>query len=137
MQYDPAFGEVELRRGLNQLNAPPACYDIGFQFSGLDRNAYSTALERLAIEFLNSHKVPVKHGAAEVLGKYGSPAAEKPLWDTLEYFCSWWKGREEQLREQNNLEGLLFERALRVALAQADGWTLQEDGLNRLQQPMV
>jgi hypothetical protein len=25
-----------------------------------------------------------------------------------------------------------LERALRVALAQADGWTLQEDGLNRL-----
>ena len=131
LQYDPAFGEAELRKDLDQSNAPPACYDIGFQFSGLD-GAYSPALERLAIEFLNSHKVPVKRGAAEVLGKYGSAAAEKPLWDALEYFHSWWKGREEQLREQNNLEGLLFERALRVALAQADGWTLQEDGLNRL-----
>ena len=132
LQYDQAFGEAELRRDLDQPNAPPACYDIGFQFSGLDHNAYSPALERLAIEFLTSHKVPVKRGAAEVLGKYGSAAAEKPLWDALEYFRSWWKGREEQLTEQNNLEGLLLERALRVALAQADGWTLQEDGLNRL-----
>jgi hypothetical protein len=132
LQYDPAFGEAELRRDLDQPNAPPACYDIGFQFSGLDRNAYSPALELLAIEFLNSHKVPVKRGAAEVLGKYGSAAAEKPLWDALEYFHSWWKGRQEQLSEPNNLEGLQLERALRIALAQADGWTLQEDGLNRL-----
>ena len=76
--------------------------------------------------------MPVKRGAAEVLGKYGSPAAEKPLWDTLEYFHSWWKGREEELDEVNGQEGIQFERTLRIALAQADGWTLQEDGLNRL-----
>jgi hypothetical protein len=29
-------------------------------------------------------------------------------------------------------EGVQFERALRIALAEADGWILQEDGLNRL-----
>ena len=132
LKYDPAFGERELRMDMEKPAAFPACYDIGFQFRTLDRNAYSPALERLAIEFLASPKVPVKRGAAEVLGKYGSPAAQKPLWDTLEYFHSWWKGREEQLDESNGQEGLQFERALRVALAQAEGWTLQEDGLNRL-----
>ncbi len=132
LKYDPAFGERELRSNVNKPGMPPVCYDIGFQFSSLDRNAYSPALERLAIEFLSSPAVPVKRGAAEVLGKYGSPAADKPLWDTLEYFHSWWKGREEQLTEQNALEGLLFEQALRIALAKADGWTLQEEGLNRL-----
>jgi hypothetical protein len=132
LRYDPAFGEKELRGGLNQPGAPPVCYDIGFQFSGLDRNAYSPALERLTIEFLTSSQVPIKRGAAEVLGKYGSSGAEKPLWDTLEYFHSRWKGREEQLDKQQNQEGLQFERALRIALAQADGWTLQEEGLHRL-----
>ena len=132
LKYDPAFGERELRKDIVQPSAPPACYDIGFQFSSLDGNAYSPALERLAIEFLASPAVPVKRGAAEVLGKYGSPAAEKPLWDTLEYFHSWWKGHEEQLKEPLGQEGLLLERALRIALAQANGWTLREDGLNRI-----
>jgi hypothetical protein len=132
LQYDPAFGEKELRSEMEKPAPYPVCYDIGFQFLSLDRNAYSPALERLAIEFLGSPKVPVKRGAAEVLGKYGSPAAQKPLWDTLEYFRSWWKGQEEQLDEANGQEGLQFERALRIALARADGWTLQEEGLNRL-----
>ena len=76
--------------------------------------------------------MPVKRGAAEVLGKYGTIAAEKPLWDTLEYFRSYWKGREELLDELDGREGIQFERALRIALAQADAWTLQDDGLNRL-----
>jgi hypothetical protein len=132
LRYDPAYGERELRNDMEKPAAFPACYDIGFQFHALDRNAYSPALERLAIEFLASPKVPVKRGAAEVLGKYGSSAAQKPLWDTFEYFRSWWKGREEQLDEANGQEGLQFERALRIALAKADGWVLQQDGLNRL-----
>jgi hypothetical protein len=132
LQQDPSFGEKELRNDMDKPAAFPICYDIGFQFQSLDRNAYSPALERLAIEFLTSDKVPVKRGAAEVLGKYGSPAAEKPLWDALEYFRSWWKGREQELDDMNGRESIQFERALRIALAQADGWTMQEDGLNRL-----
>jgi hypothetical protein len=132
LKYDPAYGERELRNQMAQPNGAPVCYDIGFQFLALDRNAYSPALERLAIEFLPSPKVPVKRGAAEVLGKYGSPAAQKPLWETLEYFRSWWKGREQQLEDMESREGVQFERALRISLAEADGWILQEDGLNRL-----
>ncbi len=132
LKFDPAFGEKELRSEISKPGGPPVCYDIGFQFQSLDRSAYSPALERLAIEFLGSPIVLVKRGATEVLGKYGSVAAEKPLWDTLEYFRSYWKGREEQLDELDGREGIQFERALRIALAQADAWTLQEDGLNRL-----
>ena len=48
----PAFGERELRSDMDKPAAFPVCYDIGFQFQSLDRNAYSPALERLAIEFL-------------------------------------------------------------------------------------
>jgi hypothetical protein len=128
LKYDPAFGESELRSDFSRPALPPVCYDIGFQFLSLDRNAYSPALERLAIDLLNSPAVPIKRGAAEVLGKYGSPAAQKPLWDTLEYFHSWWEGREEQMDEGNQQ----LERTLRIALAQADGWTLQEEELNRI-----
>ena len=67
-----------------------------------------------------------------MLGKYGTAAAEKPLWDTMEYFRSWWKGREEELKGQIGQESRQLERALWIALAQADGWALQEPELTRL-----
>ena len=92
----------------------------------------SPALERLAIEFLSSPVVPIKRGAAEILGKYGSIAAKEPLWKTMEFFRSWWKGREDELTKPSGQEGIQFELALRIALAQADGWKLSEAELNRL-----
>ena len=131
LQHDSAFGERELRREVENPGRFPVGRDIGFQFRTLDRNAYSPALERLAIEFLASPEVPVKRGAAEVLGQYGSPAAEKPLWDALEYFHSWWKERERELDEPAAQEGAQFERSLRIALAQASGWKLEREGLDR------
>lgn len=132
LKYDPPFGERLLREDFAKPAAAPACYDIGFQFHQFGRWAYSPALERLAIESLTSPKVAVKRGAAEVLGKHGTAAAEKPLWDAMEYFRSWWKGREEQLKEKIGEESMQLERALRTALAQADGWVLEEPELLRL-----
>jgi hypothetical protein len=134
LQYDPAFGERELRNNLSAAGGWPACYDIGFQVIELGRYAMSPALERLAIEYLASPAaVAIKRGAAEVLGKYGSAAAKEPLWKTMEYFRSWWKGREEQLSTDSpGRENMQLERALRIALAQADAWALTETDLNRL-----
>jgi hypothetical protein len=133
LKYDPAFGERELRGNLSAAGGWPACYDIGFQFLELGRYAMSPALERLAIEYLASPAVPIKRGAAEVLGKYGSAAAKEPLWKTMEYFRSWWNGRERQLpMDSAGQENLQLERALRIALAQADAWVLTEAELNRL-----
>jgi hypothetical protein len=134
LKYDPAFGERELRSNLSAAGGVPACYDIGHQFLGLGRYAMSPALERLAIEYLASPAaVPIKRGAAEVLGKYGSAAAKEPLWKTMESFRSWWKGREKQLSTDSpGQENMQLERALRIALAQADAWVLTEAELNRL-----
>jgi hypothetical protein len=133
LKEDPPYGERELRKEMDDPAPFPACYDMAFQFHSLARYAYSPALEKLAIEFLASPKVPVKRGAAELLGKYGSAAARKPLWDTLEYFHSYWKGHEKQLDEEpQGQEGLQFERALRMALAQADAWKLEPAEFDRL-----
>jgi len=132
LKYDPPFGERVLRQDFAKPAAPPACYDTGFQFRQFGRLAYSPALERLSIESLTFPNVRVKRGAAELLGKYGTAAAEKPLWDAMEYFRSWWKGREEELKEKIGEESMQLELALRIALAQADGWVLQEPGLTRL-----
>lgn len=130
LKFDPAYGENELRHETGAPNEAPVCYDIGVQFHDLDSSAWSPALEKLAIEFLSDPKVPVKRGAAEVLGKFGSAKVEKPLWDSLEYFHNWWQGRGTEPNE----EGLQFERALRIALAQADAWVLHPDGLRRIEE---
>jgi hypothetical protein len=81
---------------------------------------------------VSSGIVPIKRGAAEVLGKYGSPVAQPPLWETMEYFRSWWKDREDDLRKPVGQEGVFLERALRTALAQGSGWLLGETELRRL-----
>jgi hypothetical protein len=50
----------------------------------------------------------------------------------MEYFRSWWKGRESELNEKIGEEGTQLERALRIALARSDTWILQEPQLTRL-----
>ena len=128
LKFDPEFGERELR----QAFATGPCYDMGRAFDSLGSFAMSPALERLAIEHLGNGIVPVKRGAAEVLGKYGSPAAQQPLWQTMEYFRSWWKDREEDLRKPVGHESSTLERTLQTALAQGGGWLLEENELRRL-----
>jgi hypothetical protein len=128
LKFDQEFGEQELRKAF----ATGPCYDIGRAFESLGSYAMSPALERLAIEHLRSSIVPIKRGAAEVLGKYGSPAAQQPLWETMEYFRSWWKDREDDLRKPVGQEGVFLERALRSALGQGSGWLLDETELRRL-----
>ena len=131
LKYDPEYGERELRHSFSAEAGYLACYDIGRNFPG--PWAMSPALERLAIEMLSSPSVPVKNGAATVLGKYGSPAAQEPLWRTLEFFHSYWKDREADLKGDAGREGIDFERTLRIALAQGSAWLLSNAGLTRLQ----
>jgi hypothetical protein len=128
LKFDPAFGEKELRKAF----AGGRCYDIASAFESLGPYAMSPALEKLAIEHLMSPVVPIKRGAAEVLGRYGSTAAEKPLWEAMEYFRSWWKGREADLRKPAGQENLRLERVLRDALGRAGAWVLGAPELWRL-----
>jgi hypothetical protein len=128
LKFDPEFGERELRKTF----ATGPCYDIGRELDSYGSSAMSPALERLAIEYLTIGNVPVKRGSAEVLGKYGSPAAQQPLWEAMEAFRSWWKGREDDLRKPVGQEGTVLERALRIALGQGSGWRLGQEELRRL-----
>lgn len=128
LKFDPEFGERELRKGFTAGQ----CYDIERELDGLGAHAMSPALERLAIEHLTSPIVPIKKSAAEVLGRYGSPAARKPLWETMEYFRSWWKDRGDELYGPAGQEGRPLERALRIALGQASAWVLGDAELLRL-----
>ncbi len=128
LKFDPEFGERELRKAF----ATGSCYVMETAFQSLGPTAMSPALERLAIQHLTSGIVAVKRGAAAVLGRAGSPKSQQPLWETMEYFRSWWKEREGDLRTPGGFEGILLERALRTALAKASGWMLGEAELRRL-----
>jgi hypothetical protein len=132
LKYDPPAGEKLLRADFAKPGLVPACYDLGFQFLQLGRWAYSLALERLAIASLTSDKVPVKRGAAELLGRYGSVAAKEPLWEAMAYFRAWWKDREDQLNETIGEESRQLELALRNALGKAGAWVLTDAELRRL-----
>ncbi|HEU0120806.1 MAG TPA: hypothetical protein VFQ91_09800 [Bryobacteraceae bacterium] len=125
LKHDPRFGEAELRRTM-QL---PACMDMAHDVNSVGRSAMSPALEQIAISMLASPYVPVKRGAAETLGRYGSAAVQEPLWETLAYFRAWWKGKEPQIGQ----DGLAFERTLRLALVQSNAWVLDVDALRKIQ----
>lgn len=127
LKHDAAFGEQELRRGFANR-----CYDMGRGAESVGASAMSPALQKLAIEHLTSPIVPIKRGAAEMLGKYGSPAAQQPLWETLEYFRTWWKDQEGELTKSNGAESRELERTLVQALGKSRAWTLDPAGLRRL-----
>jgi hypothetical protein len=131
LRVDADYGERELRRVLNS-RGPGRCLDLASPFHDLGRYAMSPALEKVAIEYLNDSVVVNKNGAAEILGKYGSAAAEKPLWSVMEFFHEWWKGKEELLEEPVGEESRQLEATLRTALARAGGWVLDEADLRRL-----
>ncbi len=128
LKFDPEFGERELRKDI----ATGPCYDMGTAFESLGSHAMSPALERLAIEHLTSGTVAVKRGAATVLGRAGSPESQQSLWETMAYFRSWWKDREDDLRKPAGDESILLEQTLCTALAKAGSWVLGEADLRRL-----
>lgn len=124
LKYNPSFGETELRRLLRN----PACQDLAHQLREVGAHGMSPRLEQIAISLLESPLVPVKRGAAETLGRYGSAAARQPLWATFTYFRNWWNGKEGQM----GLDGVEFERTLRVALAQGSAWVLDRGGYEQM-----
>jgi hypothetical protein len=133
LRQDAAYGEREVRKVFAGDQPPaPGCCALDSLMRELGRYAWSPALEKVAIDLLDSGWVVVKQGAAEVLGRFGSAGAEKPLWNTMEVFRQWWQGREQELVGPPGQEGIQFERTLRTALAQASGWVLSREGLTRL-----
>ena len=134
LRYAPEYATADLDR-IFAAEAPPrpVCWDLFWPVRRLGESVASPALEKLAIKYVNNHgSVAIKKGAAEVLGRFGSPAAEEPLWEAMTYFHEWWKGRKEELESSAGHGEPQLERAYRTAIAQARGWVLDEKGLKRL-----
>jgi len=101
---------------------------------------YDPLLEDIAVESLNDSDPEVAQGAATMLGRFGSPAAESAL---LKRYASWseqWAGRETQLDRifSDGLNDDSYQLGLGLNLAHALGagkaWLTDKAALQRLAQ---
>ena len=99
-------------------------------------------LEETAVKSLDDEDPEVAGTAAAYLGRYGSAAAEGPLWAHLTGWTAKWQGREAEFRYvpgENNAK--VWQRNLGVSLIQALGtgqsWLADEEKLGRLRQLAV
>jgi len=133
LRFDPDYGTANLERILSdETPTYPRCRDLAFAVRELGRSAASPALERFAVKYVNRGSVAIKTGAAEVLGRIGTATAEKPLWEAMAYFHEWWKGRQKELEQGSDYGNQKLERTYSSALAQANGWFLDTQGLSKL-----
>ncbi len=96
-------------------------------------------LEAIAIERLDDPNPKVVADAASMLGQYGSPATEGPLWRRLEKWVQEWKGRAEELMKEYkhdhpNIWHREAGRALRQALFHSPAWLIDREKLEKLRQ---
>jgi hypothetical protein len=129
LRVDPPYADRVLHRQPWDMAArAPVCAPRYFAVSA--RLSMAPPLEKFTIAYLMHGNVQVKMAAAESLGKYGSAAAEAPLWDTIRYFHEYWKDRRALLKEHP--EGEYLEVALRNAIARGAGWRVAEPDIRTL-----
>jgi hypothetical protein len=123
VRVDPAYAAQTMRQP-----GPDRCTLRYFAVTA--RIYMNPALEKFISGYLTSPVVDLKMHAAEALGKYGSPAAAAPLWNTLRYFHDYWKDRREQIKDHPENEYL--EVALRNAAARARNWLARDTDLRTI-----
>ncbi len=129
LRVDPAYAaSVFHNHAWDMQTAPPAC-----TLSYFERTAQlfmHPVLEEYMTTYLMHGDVAVKQRAAISLGKWGSKAAEQPLWSALRYFHEYWKERRAELPGFS--DSLRFETELRNAVARGRNWLVTEDGLRTI-----
>jgi hypothetical protein len=105
---------------------PPRC--TGMIFDRTPRIAMGPVLEKYMTAYLMQGTVNLKKAAAQSLGKFGSPDALAPLWDTFRYFHDYWKGKGG-----TNAEGEGLEIELRNAIARGRHWLATDADLRQME----
>ncbi len=134
LRVDPGYGIAQVADALQQRQAT-GCYRS--LLTDLKSAIRIPELEQLAITALNDSSVDVARSAADVLGHYGSAAAEAALWQRMERFHETWKDRTNELRTlgPRDTEGsaaATLEFSLIAALTQGESWVVDADKLDRL-----
>jgi hypothetical protein len=135
LRVDPSIGAGLLNRAL-AVREPTGCYRS--VLLDVAKLRVSPELEAAAITHLADSSPQVKANAAEMLGRYGSPAAAGPLRAAFERWHAAWAGRADDLRlrvtqpaperEQSMVESRVF-----AALAAGQEWltTARDIGILR------
>ena len=130
VRVDPAYADRIFHSHPWDVKAePPRC--TGMIFDRTPRIAMGPVLEKYMAAYLMQGTVYLKKAAAQSLGKFGSPAALGPLWDTFRYFHDYWKGKEADLAQNGEGEGLEIE--LRNAIARGRHWLATDADLRLLE----
>ncbi len=139
LRVDRSLGADLVRKELRARKA--YCYSelVG----NIARLHMSAELEQIAIEHLRDPDARLAADAARTLSRFGSPAAEGPLWRAMERWHREWKGHEAQFRYRSFGNSLSpekiqhnwqvgFDATVAEALAQARTWLLEEKKLKKL-----
>ena len=130
VRADPAYADRIFHSHPWDVRAqPPPC--TGMIFERTPRIAMGPVLEKYMTAYLMQGTVNLKKTAAQSLGKFGSPAALGPLWDTFRYFHDYWKGKKAEL--VRNGEGVGLEMELRNAIAKGRHWLATDADLRLLE----
>jgi hypothetical protein len=138
LRVDPAFGAEQLEKGLSAVAQVDSCGN-GDLLENTAQLYSCPELEAAAIRHLDDPNPAIALNAVETLGKFGSAAAEAPLWRRFEKWHEEWKGRAAELQtyrieRRPALEmPLTMERTFRSALACARGWLADATKLRQIQ----
>ena len=141
LRVEPAYAKVLAREVLERAKRKEGGLRVLDQASEI---TMTPELEAVLLDALREPAADLAASAAETLGKRGSAAAEKPLWDRLEAWHARWEGRASELRYRANEElsadttaEIRLESALARALSQGAGWLADAAKLERLARLVV
>jgi hypothetical protein len=134
LRVDPSYGTAEVKSALTARQST-GCYHM--LLSDLRDDVARPEIERTAIAALDDPAPEVVANAAQALGRYGSTAAEEPLWRRMTAFHETWKDRADELRSGPGLlsphaADSLVEYELINAIARGQGWLCGPEKLARL-----
>jgi len=130
VRVDPEYADRVFHSHPWDMQAePPRC--TAMYFDRTARIAMGPVLEKYMTAYLMHRTVNIKKTAAQSLGRFGSPAALPPLWDTFRYFHDYWKGKAAEL--ERNGEGVGLEMELRKAIARGRHWLATEPDLRTIE----
>jgi hypothetical protein len=134
LRVAPDYGVAEVKAALAQRQSTH-CYSM--LLPDLKDAVADPRVEVLAIAALDDSDSEVVRYAAEALGRYGSAAAEEPLWRRLTAFHEAWKDRADELRQGPGFSSphaadSMIEYAIEEALSRGQGWLCGPDKLARL-----
>jgi hypothetical protein len=133
MRHNPEEGRELVNQALD-AREHTGCYSS--TLSDIAEIHMTAALEKIAVERLDDKELDVVENALRTLRRFGSAAAEQPLWRKFERWHATWKSRVAELTDDGPVlqtdSPVYIERSLIRALAEGESWMADPPKLKRL-----